>query len=47
VWTGWKPSAAYLAPDRAPLDVTMKGEYACVTVPEVNGHGMIVFEHRQ
>jgi hypothetical protein len=33
-----------LAPDRTALEVTMQGEYACVTVPEVSGHAMIVFE---
>jgi len=47
VRTGWKPRSAYLAPDHASLDATMNGEYACVTVPEVNGHAMIVFEQGQ
>jgi hypothetical protein len=44
VRTGWEPRAAYLAPDRAPLEVAVRGEYARVTVAEVVGHQMVVFE---
>lgn len=44
VRTGWMPSAAYLAPERRDLPVIMRGAYACVAVPEVVGHAMIVLE---
>jgi hypothetical protein len=37
-------SAAYLAPSRQPLDFVTEGGCACVTVPEVSGHAMVVFE---
>ncbi|GAC1394897.1 MAG: hypothetical protein NVSMB65_13250 [Chloroflexota bacterium] len=40
----WTPRAAYTAPDRAPLEVTMDGPYARVTVPRVDGHAMVVLE---
>ncbi|HVA89380.1 MAG TPA: beta-galactosidase trimerization domain-containing protein [Chloroflexota bacterium] len=42
--TVWTPSAAYLAPERTPLLVTMKGDYACMTIPRVVGHAMVVLE---
>jgi len=44
VRTGWTPRAAYLAPERAVLPMTVQGEYASVRVPRVNGHAMIVLE---
>ena len=44
VRTGWAPHNAYLAPEKTPLQVTMEGTYARVTVPVVNGHAMIVLE---
>jgi len=36
--------AAYLAPERVALPVTMQGDYASVRVPRVDGHAMIVLE---
>ena len=44
VRSGWEPGCVYLAPDRNPLPVTMKGDYACVNVPRVDGHAMVVLE---
>jgi len=44
VRTGWTPRAAYLAPERAVLPMTMQGAYASVRVPRVDGHAMIVLE---
>jgi hypothetical protein len=44
VRTGWIPGAAYVAPERAALDVTMNDDYAHVPIPEVRGHAMIVME---
>ena len=46
VRTDWTPRAAYLAPERAALPVTMQGAYASVRVPRVDGHAMIVLERR-
>jgi hypothetical protein len=40
----WTPRAAYLAPERTPLEVTMDGEYARVYLPRVLGHAMIILE---
>jgi hypothetical protein len=40
----WTPSAAYLAPERTPLELTMDGAYARVRVPRVLGHAMVVLE---
>jgi hypothetical protein len=42
--TGWVPRAAYLAPDRTSLPVTMDGDYARVRVPRLFGHAMVVLE---
>jgi len=44
VRTGWTPRAAYLAPARTGLQLTMQGSYASVRVPRVDGHAMIVLE---
>jgi len=44
VRTEWQPSAAYLAPQRSPLAVTMDGVYACMVVPHIEGHAMVVLE---
>ncbi len=44
VRSGWTPAAAYLAPERTPLPVTMEGDYACVEVSYLNGHAMVVLE---
>ena len=44
VRTGWEPRAVYLAPERTALVATMHGDYACVSVPKVTGHAMVVFE---
>ncbi len=44
VRTGWRPRQVYLAPERTVLDISQQGEYASVSVPEVNGHAMVVFE---
>ncbi len=41
---GFVPRAAYVAPARAPLPMTVVGGYARVTVPEVCGHTLVVFE---
>jgi hypothetical protein len=40
----WTPRVAYLAPERAPLEMTMDGDYARVHVLRVLGHAMIVLE---
>ena len=40
-----KPERAYLAPDRKPLDFEIKPNgYAKLTVPEMPGHSLLVFE---
>jgi len=44
VRTGWVPSAVYLAPERTTLPVTREGGYACMRVPRVLGHAMVVLE---
>jgi hypothetical protein len=41
---GDAPREAYLAPSREPLTVSVADGYARVTVPEVTGHAMVVFE---
>jgi hypothetical protein len=38
------PSECYLAPSREPIAVAMEGGYACITVPEVRGYAVVVFE---
>jgi hypothetical protein len=45
VRTGWTPGAAYLAPERMALPVTMGGRYAWLRVPKVDGHAIVVLEH--
>jgi hypothetical protein len=42
--TGWTPRAAYLAPQRTTLPVTMEGTYARVQIPRVAGHAIVVLE---
>lgn len=37
-------TTAYLAPSRQPLDVTVDDGYAWVTVPQVEGYQMVVFD---
>lgn len=39
-----KPERVYLAPDEADLEFTWTGGRAKVSVPEVRGHAMVVFE---
>jgi hypothetical protein len=39
-----KSERVYLAPDKTPLEFQTSGNYVEVTVPEVNGYGMLVFE---
>jgi hypothetical protein len=39
-----KPERVYLAPDKTPLEFQTSGNYVEVTVPEINGYGMLVFE---
>lgn len=41
---GQKPRRAYLAPTREPLEFRTDGNYLTVTVPEVNGYQLVVFE---
>ncbi len=41
---GKKPLRVYLAPDRIPLNVTMKDEYAEVKIPVFKGYALIVLE---
>ena len=38
------PTSVYLAPSREPLEFTVTDGRAHVTVPEVRGHAMVVFE---
>lgn len=38
------PARAYLAPQRQPLPLSYRDGYACVAVPEVRGHQIVVFE---
>ncbi len=38
------PNRVYLAPERSPLEFRYADGYTHVTVPEVNGHAMVVFE---
>jgi hypothetical protein len=41
---GRAPSSVYLAPDREELAFEIRDGYAHVTVPEMKGHAMVVFE---
>lgn len=41
---GRKPGAVYLAPDREELACEVHDGYAWVTLPEMSGHAMVVFE---
>ncbi|HEY8282816.1 MAG TPA: hypothetical protein VIJ28_00375 [Chloroflexota bacterium] len=42
--TNWQPRAAYLAPACTPLPVEMRGEYARLVAPRLEGHAMVVLE---
>lgn len=44
VWLAVEPKKAYLAPTQDELHVDYADGYASVTVPEVRGHQMVVFE---
>jgi hypothetical protein len=41
---GQKVQRVYLAPSEVPLEFNMEDDYICVTVPEVKGYQMVVFE---
>lgn len=43
---GRVPDAVYLAPDRLELEFTVNGSYVEVTVPEVEGYAVVVFEEK-
>ena len=40
----WPPRRVYLAPERTELEFEYARGRALVTVPEVRGHAMVVFE---
>jgi hypothetical protein len=44
VRTDWTPREAYLAPERADLQVEMEGAYAKILLPRVDGHAIVVLE---